>query len=157
MIYKLHKGRRVAPTVEELAQAYSDALRDQFAAGKSVGSPGDARELFKAELALGKREQFAVVFLDNRHRVIAFEVLFSGTIDSTTVHPRVVVQRALELNAAAIILGHNHPSGVAEPSEADQLITRRLRSALDLVDIRLLDHFVIGGDNITSLAARGLL
>jgi DNA repair protein RadC len=102
-------------------------------------------------------EVFAVLFLDNRHRVIAFEELFRGTIDGASVHPREVVRRALALNAAAVILSHNHPSGVAEPSEADQRITTRLREALSLVDVRVLDHLVIGDGGCCSLAERGLL
>jgi DNA repair protein RadC len=102
-------------------------------------------------------EVFAVLFLDNRHRVLAFEELFRGTIDGASVHPREVVRRALQLNAAAVILSHNHPSGVAEPSQSDQRITTRLREALALVDIRVLDHLVIGDGNCCSLAQLGLL
>jgi DNA repair protein RadC len=100
---------------------------------------------------------FCVLFLTNRHRVIAFEEMFRGTIDGATVHPREVVKQALRLNAAAVILAHNHPSGVSEPSRADEAITRRLRDALALVDIRVLDHLIVGGSEITSLAERGLL
>ena len=101
--------------------------------------------------------QFGVLFLDNRHRVLAFEELFRGTIDGASVHPREVVRRALQLNAAAVILSHNHPSGVAEPSQADRQITARLREALDLVGIRVLDHLVVGDGDCCSLADRGLL
>ena len=98
------------------------------------------------------------MFLDNRHRVIAFEELFTGTIDGTSVHPREVVRTALFHNAAAVILAHNHPSGVAEPSQADEQITRRLKDALALVDVRTLDHIIIGdGDSSVSFAERGLL
>ena len=89
--------------------------------------------------------------------MLAFDELFQGTIDNTTVYPREVVRQALRRNAAAVILAHNHPSGVAEPSEADQLITRRIRGALELIDVRLLDHFVVGDGTCTSLASRGLL
>ncbi len=97
------------------------------------------------------------MFLDNRHRVLCFEEMFQGTIDGAQVHPRVVVQRALEANAAAVILYHNHPSGVAEPSKADENITRRLKDALSLVDVRVPDHFVVGAEDVTSFAERGLL
>jgi DNA repair protein RadC len=101
-------------------------------------------------------EVFACLFLDTRHRVIAFEELFRGTIDGASVHPRELVRRALEHNAAAVILAHNHPSGVAEPSAADRQITTRLKDALALVDVRVLDHCVVG-DEIVSFAERGLL
>ena len=102
-------------------------------------------------------ELFCCLYLDNRHRVISFEPLFRGTIDGTSVYPREVVKEALRLNAAAVIAAHNHPSGVAEPSQADERITRRLKSALDLVDIRLLDHLIIGDGCCSSLASRGLI
>jgi DNA repair protein RadC len=95
--------------------------------------------------------------LDNRHRIIADEELFQGTIDGASVHPRIVVQRALEVNAAAVILYHNHPSGVAEPSSADENITLRLKDALALVDIRVLDHFVVSAAESTSFAEKGIL
>jgi DNA repair protein RadC len=100
---------------------------------------------------------FCCLYLDNRHRVLRFDELFRGTIDGTSVYPREVVKEALAINAAAVILAHNHPSGVAEPSQADERITRRLKSALELVDIRLLDHLIIGDSETTSLASRGLL
>ena len=102
-------------------------------------------------------ELFCCLFLDNRHRVLSFNELFRGTIDGTSVYPREVVKEALAVNAAAVILAHNHPSGVAEPSQADERITRRLKSALELVDIRLLDHLIIGDGRTTSLASRGLI
>ncbi|WP_419606150.1 JAB domain-containing protein, partial [Thiolapillus sp.] len=102
-------------------------------------------------------EVFACLFLDNRHRIIAFEELFQGTIDGASVYPREVVRRCLHHNAAAVIFSHNHPSGVAEPSHADEQITLRLREALALIDIRVLDHVIVGSDSSTSLAERGLL
>lgn len=115
------------------------------------------RAFLSAHMRGHQREVFACLFLDNRHRLLRFEELFHGTIDSAAVHPREVVKRALECNAAAIIVAHNHPSGMAEPSNADRQITQKLRSALALVDIRLLDHFVIGHGEIISFAERGLL
>jgi len=102
-------------------------------------------------------EVFAVLFLDQQHRLLQYEEMFRGTINGASVHPREVVKAALRHNAAAVILAHNHPSGVAEPSHADRQITERLRSALDLVDVRVLDHVVIGEGQITSFAERGLL
>ena len=109
-----------------------------------------------SQLRDSPHEIFAVLFLDQRHRVIKFEEMFQGTIDGANVYPREVVKKALHHNAAAVILAHNHPSGVAEPSQSDERITQRLKDALALVDIRVLDHFVIG-DDIVSFAERGLL
>lgn len=129
----------------------------RLAPGRTIGSPADSREFLLARLRDRPHEVFCCLFLDNRHRVLAFDELFRGTIDNTTVYPREVVKQALARNAAAVILAHNHPSGVAEPSEADQLITRRIRDALDLVDVRLLDHFVVGDGACVSLAGRGLI
>jgi DNA repair protein RadC len=132
-------------------------LAEQFERGSPLLNPGHTAQYLRSRLRDYPYEVFAVLFLDNRHRVIAFEELFRGTIDGASVHPREVVRRALALNAAAVILSHNHPSGVAEPSEADQRITTRLREALSLVDVRVLDHLVIGDGGCCSLAERGLL
>jgi DNA repair protein RadC len=104
-----------------------------------------------------QHEIFGCLFLDNRQRVLSFQELFRGTIDSAHVHPREVVKEALARNAATVILVHNHPSGLAEPSEADEYLTRRLKEALALVDIRVLDHLVVGDDVCESFADRGLL
>ncbi|MFP4155267.1 MAG: RadC family protein [Halothiobacillaceae bacterium] len=122
----------------------------------TIESPGAARRYLAMRLRGYRQEVFAALFLDNRHRVIQFEELFRGTIDQAAVHPREVVKRALHHNAAALILAHNHPSGVAEPSRADEQITRRLQDALGLVDVRVLDHVIIG-DEWVSLAERGCL
>jgi len=100
---------------------------------------------------------FAVLFLDTQHRLIAFEEMFRGTLSQTSVYPREVIQRALALNAGAVLLAHNHPSGVAEPSRADEFLTQQLQSALALVDVRVLDHLVVAREGITSFAERGLL
>ncbi len=121
----------------------------------AITDPGSAAALFRARLRDRRHEVFACAFLDSRHRLIAFEELFNGTIDGAEVHPREVVRRCLDHNAAAVLFGHNHPSGVAEPSQADRAITQRLREALALVDVRVLDHFVIGDGTPVSLAARG--
>lgn len=120
-------------------------------------SPGATEQYLKSALRDNPNEVFACLFLDTRHRVIAYEELFHGTIDGATVYPRVVAEKALKYNAAALIVAHNHPSGISEPSLADQAITRRLKDALALLDIRLLDHFVIGEGAPVSMAAKGLL
>ena len=125
--------------------------------GQALTSPNMVRDFLKLSLAACVDEVFCVLYLDTRHRVIAFEELFRGTVDSAHVHPRVVVRRGLECNAAAAIIAHNHPSGVAEPSQADVAITRRLREALGLVDVRLLDHFIVGEEQVVSMAERGLV
>lgn len=125
--------------------------------GETLTSPAQVGDYLAARLRDLPHEVFCCLFLDNRHRVIALEQLFRGTIDGASVHPREVVKEALRHNAAAVILAHNHPSGVAEPSQADELITRRLASALGLVDIRVLDHLVVGDGRCVSLAERGLM
>lgn len=130
-------------------------LREQIHRSDVLTSPQQTRDYLRARLAGYPYEVFACLFLDNRHRVIEYEELFRGTIDGASVHPREVVRRSLSHNAAALILAHNHPSGVAEPSQADRAITRRLKSALELVDIRLLDHIIIGSGEISSLAELG--
>ncbi|MFN4262920.1 MAG: RadC family protein [Thioalkalivibrionaceae bacterium] len=124
--------------------------------GAALESPRAARDYLSLALRDRPSEVFGVLFLDNRHRVIAFEELFHGTIDGASVYPRVVVQRALALNAAALILAHNHPSGVAEPSAADHAITARLVDALGLIDVRVIDHVIVG-DQTVSFAERGIL
>lgn len=115
------------------------------------------RSYIRSRMRAYPREVFLCLFLDNQHRVIALEELFHGTIDGSMVHPREVVRRSLHHNAAALIFAHNHPSGVAEPSQADISITRRLKNALALIDIRTLDHLVVGDSEVTSLAERGLI
>jgi len=125
--------------------------------GQALTEPRAAGRYFSQRLRAHPHEVFAVLFLDNRHRAIAFEELFRGTIDGAQVHPREVVRRCLAHNAAAVMFGHNHPSGVAEPSAADRAITRRLVDALALVEVRVLDHFIVGDGDPTSFAERGLL
>ncbi|MDH3586178.1 MAG: DNA repair protein RadC [Gammaproteobacteria bacterium] len=137
-----------------LARRY---FEQSLPAGACIRSPADTEAFLLSKLRHLGHERFCCMYLDNRHRVLRFDELFRGTIDGTSVYPREVVKEALSINAAAVILAHNHPSGVAEPSQADERITRRLKSALDLVDIRLLDHLIIGDSATTSLASRGLL
>jgi DNA repair protein RadC len=138
----------------ELARRhYREALR----AGPAMNAPASTRQFLTAQLRDRPYEVFCCLHLDNRHRLIHFEEVFRGTIDGASVHPREVVRQALRYNAAALIFAHNHPSGVAEASQADELITRRLREALALVDIRVLDHLIVGDNSCLSFAERGLL
>jgi DNA repair protein RadC len=131
-------------------------LFESMRRGDALTSPADTRQYLCRRLREYSHEVFAVLFLDQRHRVICFEELFTGTIDGASVYPREVVKRALAHNAAAVIFSHNHPSGVAEPSQSDLQITRRLKDALGLIDVRVIDHFIVG-DEIVSFAERGLL
>jgi len=139
-------------TICETASQYADPI-----VGKSIRSPSETEYFLRAKLAHQPHEIFCCIFLDNRHRVIKYEELFRGTVDGTSVYPREVAITALKCGAAAIILAHNHPSGVAEPSQADERITKRVKAGLELLDIRLLDHIIIGGSKSTSLASRGIL
>lgn len=142
-----------AETALELAQRFH---AERLNRADVLSDPEAVRRYLSARLRDLPYETFACVFLDNRHRVIKYEEMFRGTIDGASVYPREVVRRSLYHNAAALILAHNHPSGVAEPSQADERITQRLKDALHLIDVRVLDHFVIG-DHIVSFAERGLL
>ena len=132
-----------------------DILKQRHRAGRVLSSPNDTRAYLQLKLADRKAEMFGCLFLTNRHRIIEVAELFQGTIDGASVHPRVVVQKALEVNAAAVVFFHNHPSQVAEPSHADEAITRRLKDALALVDVRVLDHFVVAAGETFSFAESG--
>jgi DNA repair protein RadC len=140
--------------VLELSRRY---LQTRIAEQDVLTSPEATRDYLKLKLYRLPYEVFACLFLDNRHRVIRYEELFRGTIDGASVHPREVVRKVMETNAAAVIFAHNHPSGVAEPSQADLRITQRLKDALALVEVRVLDHLIVGEGQGTSLAERGLL
>ncbi len=133
------------------------ALREELHRGDALNSPRAVRHYLRLLLGARQQEVFMVLFLDTQHRVIASEELFHGTLGQTSVYPREVVKRALTHNAAAVILAHNHPSGVAEPSQSDRLLTDALKQALSLVDVRVLDHFVVAGGNTLSFAETGLL
>ncbi len=148
----LHEGE-----IRSLLDLALRVLAHRHRRGESLTSPETSRAYLRLKIAERKFEVFGCLFVDNRHRIIAFEELFRGTIDGASVHPRIVVQRSLELNAAAVIFAHNHPSGVAEPSQADQRITQRLIQALALVDVRVLDHFIVTTEDSVSFAERGLL
>jgi DNA repair protein RadC len=132
-------------------------MREKLERGPALQSPRDVTQYLSAHFVGKEYEAFVVVFLDTRHRVLSIEEMFRGTIDGATVYPREVACAVLRHRAAACIFAHNHPSGVAEPSLADQAITRRLKDALSVIDIRVLDHFVIAGTEIVSFAERGLL
>ncbi len=137
----------------ELGRRYLDqTLRKQG----PLSSPSQAADFLTHHLRDLKREVFAVIYLDTRHQVIDYEELFVGTLNGATVHPREVVRSVLERNASAVILAHNHPSGIAEPSQSDATLTRRLRESLDLIDVRVLDHLVIGDGEYVSMSDRGL-
>jgi DNA repair protein RadC len=133
------------------------ALREEMAGGVNLNSPQSVRDYLKLTLKNLPHEVFVGVFLDARNRVIEVEELFRGTLMQTSVFPREIVKRALHFNAAAVIFAHNHPSGVAEPSGADQTLTEALKRALGLIDVRVLDHFIIAGGSAMSFAERGLL
>lgn len=152
-----HKGLGEAKYVQlqavlEMTQRY---LAETLKRGGALTSPHQTKLYLSSVLRDRQREAFYILFLDNQHRVIQDEVLFEGTIDAASVYPREVVKRALHHNAAALILAHNHPSGIAEPSQSDRRITQRLIDALALVDIRVLDHFVVGDGEVISFAERG--
>ena len=149
------KGVYLPAGIEEISIAYQQATGDLI--GEAIRSPKDTEHYLMARLGQLEHEMFCCIYLDNRHRVQHFQELFRGTIDGTSVYPREVVKEALNHNAAAVILAHNHPSGVAEPSQADERITTRLKAALELVDIRILDHIVVGKSTCTPFASRGLL
>ncbi|HEY7885954.1 MAG TPA: DNA repair protein RadC [Cellvibrionaceae bacterium] len=140
--------------VLEMGRRHLDA---SLAAGDLLTSPGLVSQYLTSRLRHCQREVFAVLFLDNQHRLLHYEELFYGTLDGASVYPREVVKQTLAHNAAAVIFAHNHPSGVAEPSQADRQITERLRQALDLVGVRVLDHMVVGDSEVVSFAERGLL
>lgn len=144
---------RLQAALELARRHYAEALLR----GPLLDSPAATHRFLIARLRDQPHELFCCLHLDNRHRLIAFDELFRGTIDGASVHPREVVKQALRRNAAAVILAHNHPSGVAEPSQADELITHRLREALALVDIRVLDHCIVADNGCMSFAERGLL
>ncbi len=157
--FSAHLG--LGPAKFSQLQAVLEMGRRHLAEGlkrdSALESPQQVRDYLKARLRHEPHEIFGCLFLDTRHRVLAFEALFHGTIDGASVYPRQVVKRALAHNAAAVILTHNHPSGIAEPSQADRLLTTRLKDALALVDVRVLDHFIVGDGEPLSMAEYGWL
>jgi DNA repair protein RadC len=146
--------RAEVAAVIELARR---SLHQRLAERPAFEAPEGVREYLRLHLSTRDHEVFAVLFLDAQHRLLQFDEMFRGTLTQTSVYPREVVRRALALNAAAVILAHNHPSGVAEPSRADEFLTQSLKSALQLVDVRVLDHMVVARTQVVSFAERGLL
>jgi DNA repair protein RadC len=146
-----------AATATEIIAAARRAMTRRVRRGMAMDSPRAVREFLTIKLGALEHELFAVLLLDTRHRLIDYVELFRGTIDGASVHPREVVKLALARNAAALVLAHPHPSGTAHPSQADELITQRLKEALALVDIRVLDHIIVAGGDAVSLAERGML
>jgi DNA repair protein RadC len=142
-------------TEEDILTMATQITRSKFSRGESLTSPSMVRLCLSNYLSVREREVFVVIFLDSQNRVIDHEEMFSGTIDSASVYPREVVKAALKCNAKSLVLAHNHPSGVPEPSQADRTITRKLADALDLVDVNVLDHFVVGVEGVVSFAERG--
>ena len=142
-------------TNEDILSKASEIMLEQVKNKDVLTEPDKVREFLKYKISALEYEVFVALFLDNRHRLIIYKELFRGTIDGASVYSREVVKEALAFNAAAMIVAHNHPSGVAEPSQADENITNRLKDALALVDIRLLDHLIVGCNEIVSLAERG--
>ena len=147
---------RVASADEVLSQAW-DVLADRVKPGVTLSSPQDVKDYLRLAIGMLEHEVFCVVFLDSQHRIIELRQMFRGTVTQTSVYPREVVKESLELNAAAVILAHNHPSGAADPSRADEYLTQTLKSALALVGVRVLDHLVVVGADVCSFAERGLV
>ncbi|KPG01322.1 DNA repair protein RadC [Rhodopseudomonas sp. AAP120] len=151
------KGRYQPATADQILEAARQAIEHKMQRGASFSSPAAVKEYLRTKLAGFEHEVFAVLFLDARHCLIDYAEMFRGTIDGASVYPREVVKEALRLNAAAVIVSHNHPSGNPEPSAADRALTQRLKEALALVDVRTLDHIVVAGSKTTSFAERGLI
>lgn len=152
----LYRTKRAVPA-QDLIETAKQLVSENFHRPTSIHNPTAVRDFLILELAQEEREIFGVIFVDSQHRLLRFEKMFQGSLSSTTVHPREVVKRSLELNAAAVILAHNHPSGLAEPSAADRQLTNKLESALALIEVHVLDHMVVGGKDIVSFAERGWL
>ena len=142
---------------DDILTLAADILYEGFSQRDALTNPTDVARFLQLQLAREEHENFAVLFLDGKHRVITYEKIFSGTIDSAVVYPRVVAKLALTFNAAAIVVAHNHPSNDCEPSEADKRLTRQLKESLALIDIRVLDHFIVSRSGWMSFADRGLL
>ena len=157
LLIRNERGETRPATGDEILRVARDVLSRKVRRGTSMSSPKVVRDYLSLKLGTLEHETFCVMLLDSRHRLIEFVELFRGTIDGSSVYPREVVKLALAKNAAAVVCAHPHPSGVAEPSHADEMITRRLREALGLVDIRLLDHLIVAGGVVVSMAEKGAL
>ncbi|HEJ1339686.1 TPA: DNA repair protein RadC [Pseudomonas aeruginosa] len=150
-------GRYRPADADQILEAACQVIEQKMQRGASLSSPAAVKDYLRAKLAGFDHEAFAVLFLDTRHRLIDYVEMFHGTIDAAEVHPREVVKLALRLNAAAVIVSHNHPSGNPEPSVADRALTQRLRESLGLVDVRVLDHIIVAGNVTASFAESGLI
>lgn len=151
------QGRYLPASVDQILNAARQAIDQKMQRGTSFTSPTLVKEYLVTKLSGLEHEVFAILFLDTQHRLIEYREMFRGTIDSASVYPREVVKEALQLNAAAVIFSHNHPSGNPEPSRPDEAITVKLKEALALVDVRTLDHVIVGGEGTVSFAERGLV
>jgi len=150
-------GAAKAAELKAVVELTRRALKEEITRDDALNSPQAVRDYLRLTLSALPYEVFVVLFLDSQNRLLAADELFRGTLAQTSVYPREVVKAALARNAAAVIFAHNHPSGVAEPSRADELLTQSLKQALSLVDIRTLDHFIVAGQRVISLAERGLV
>lgn len=157
LLIQNENGETRAATADEIIQSAREMMSRKLRRGTLMTSPKLVRDFLSVKLGTLEHEMFCVILLDKRHRLIEYVELFRGTIDGANVYPREIVKLALAKNAAALLLCHPHPSGVAEPSQADELITHRLKDALALVDIRVLDHLIIAGGHVVSMAERGLV
>ncbi|MCD9006394.1 DNA repair protein RadC [Luteimonas sp. XNQY3] len=151
------RGRYRPADTDQILEAARQVIEQKMQRGEAFTSPAAVKDYLRAKLAGFEHEVFAVLFLDTRHRLIEYREMFRGTIDGASVYPREVVKEALRCNAAAVIVSHNHPSGNPEPSAADRVLTARIKQALGLVDVRVLDHVIVAGDTTASFAERGLL
>ncbi len=151
------QGRYQLATIDQILEAARQVIDQKMQRGAELTSPAAVKEYLRAKLAGFEHEVFAVLFMDTRHRLIEYKEMFHGTIDGASVYPREVVKEALRLNAAAVVVSHNHPSGSPEPSAADRALTQRLMEALGLVDVRVLDHIIVAGNETASFAERGLI
>lgn len=151
------QGRYLPASADQILDAARQVIDQKMQRGTSFTSPALVKEYLVTKLSGLEHEVFAILFLDSQHRLIEYSEMFRGTIDSASVYPREVVKEALRLNAAAVIISHNHPSGNPEPSNADKALTQRLKETLALVDVRTLDHIIVAGVDTSSFAERGLL
>lgn len=156
MVRDVEGGYRCA-SADEVIEAARHVLRERVRRGDCLDSPQVVKTYLSLHMATLEHEVFSVVFVDVQNRLIAMREMFRGTLNQTSVYPREVIKEALALNAAAVLLCHNHPSGLATPSRADEYLTKQLKDALALVDVRVLDHFIVAGDTVLSFAERGLL
>ncbi len=151
------QGRYLMATADQILEAARQVIDQKIRRGASFTSPSEVKDYLKAKLSGYEREVFAVMLMDSKHCLIEYVELFQGTIDQAAVYPREVVKLAMQHNAAAMIISHNHPSGNPDPSRADEMLTKRLQDALALVDVRVLDHIIVAGNDTASFAERGLI